>query len=326
MRCRRCLIYVLCISLVISLVAFPLSTRVAASFNSYTDSFFNTIAIDAEPDPFDYGYNVSVQGWWNDSGEGLADWCNPDNYCYVSDAYTWVQVSADNATYGYDEEYDYYAVTATALDTWSWRGMQPMNYYVQGETDYDLWYCWEGFCNEYQYFEGAYLTTTASPRWVGCGDNERTDILAEYVNYSVPVPACASFTQSRQSVYFTFSQINTGDYGSALVKDALIAPESSGYGIDVWRDYIGYGSRRITSAYRNPVRNESVNGAFKPIPSRHMYGDAADFFNQSGTEDEWWAMYNAAWKALADYVEPQDGPCRLVCTHSDWRGHGGSYQ
>jgi hypothetical protein len=157
-----------------------------------------------------------------------------------------------------------------------------------------------------------------------CAD-ERTNIIQEYTQYSFGfIPTCPDFTQTRRSGDFQFSELNSGDYSWALVRDPFIAASSSGYGLDRWRDEYG-GSRIMNSAYRNPVRNANVGGAFNP-PSRHMFGDAGDLRNQSFTEAEWTNMSNAASRANADFIEPRTGPCGLACVHADWRSHSGGYQ
>jgi len=123
-------------------------------------------------------------------------------------------------------------------------------------------------------------------------------------------------------VYFSFAEINTGDYTWALVRDPLIAAASSAFGLDAWRTNYG-GPRIINSAYRNPARNAAVGGAAQ---SRHMYGDAADLRNQTGTVAEWDAMVRAAKNANADFIEDSLGPCGLSCVHADWRNHAGGYR
>jgi hypothetical protein len=101
----------------------------------------------------------------------------------------------------------------------------------------------------------------------------------------------------------------------------LVVPASSGYGLDMWRQL--YGSPRIiNSGYRDPVHNAAVGG--KPA-SRHMFGDAVDLQNESGTQQEWQTMYNLAGSsenqtgAKADWREPPTGHCQLNCVHADWR-------
>jgi len=107
----------------------------------------------------------------------------------------------------------------------------------------------------------------------------------------------------------------------------MTVASSSGYGLDDWR--VQYGSARtINSAYRNPKHNSAVGGASN---SRHMWGDAADFNNNSysstncGTGSacltEWTNMQNAAIAAHRDYLEPSTGPCGYKCVHADWRNH-----
>jgi hypothetical protein len=150
-------------------------------------------------------------------------------------------------------------------------------------------------------------------------------MIQEYVNYAVtPYPTCPDFTQTAHAVYFAFSELNTGDYSWGLIRLPLTTASSSGYGLDDWR--VNYGASRIVnSAYRNPVRNAAVGGAFSP-PSRHMFGDATDLRNQSGLMAEYNAMVSAAQAANADFIEPTNGPCGTACTHADWRNHSGGYQ
>ena len=126
----------------------------------------------------------------------------------------------------------------------------------------------------------------------------------------------------RQSVYFQFSELNTGDHSWALIRQPLIVGAGTGYGLDKWRENYG-GSRIVNSAYRNPVRNANVGGAQN---SRHMYGDASDLRNNSVTQQEWDSMVTAAENAFASWIEPVNGPCGLGCTHADWRYVTGGYQ
>jgi hypothetical protein len=164
---------------------------------------------------------------------------------------------------------------------------------------------------------------------VNCGD-VRDTIVGEYLTYSVNLtPMCTNFTQSAHSVYFAFSELRKGDdYSWALIRLPLTVASTSGYGLDRWRENYG-AARTANSVYRNPAHNALVGGAAQ---SRHMYGDAADLTNDSGTSLEWNAMVSAAGSsangtgALADFVEPLSGPCGLACTHADWRSHSGGYQ
>jgi hypothetical protein len=154
-----------------------------------------------------------------------------------------------------------------------------------------------------------------------CGD-ERDTIIAEYATYGVGwTPDCADFSQTAHSDHFTFQELNvTGDYSWGVIENALTIPETSSYGLERWRKEYG-ASRIINSGYRNPKHNSDVGGA---KDSRHMYGDAADVRNESGTEDEWSKMQAAASRAKADYIEPREGPCKLACVHADWRATSGA--
>jgi Peptidase M15 len=151
----------------------------------------------------------------------------------------------------------------------------------------------------------------------GCGD-QRDAIIAEYTMATInPTPTCASFSQTAHSTYFTFGELNTGNFSWIIARAPITVNQSAGYGLDRWR--FNYGSARIVnSAYRNPVRNAAVGGA---NASRHMFGDAVDLRNVTQTQAEYDAMYVAAQNAGADYIEPTTLPCGLGCSHADWRLH-----
>lgn len=208
-----------------------------------------------------------------------------------------------------------------------------MQYYDEGNQSYDD-YSGYSFLPGYSYpfdwlfnppfqFANHYPVSIhlGSTYVQSCG-NPRDAIVAEYSQYGVSLTAaCADFTQTRHGQYFTFGELNTGDYGWALIRDPLVIAQNSGYGLDRWR--AEYGSGRVcNSCYRNPVHNANVGGAAQ---SRHMYGDAADLRNVTRTEGEWTAMQQAAQRANADFIEPRNGPCDIGCVHADWRGHGGAY-
>jgi hypothetical protein len=155
-----------------------------------------------------------------------------------------------------------------------------------------------------------------------CGD-QRDDIRREYVTHRVNLrPACQDFTQTRHGTYFTFNELNTGDFNWALIRDPLIVNEVNNYGLNRWRLEYG-GPRIVNSAYRNPARNARVGGV---ATSRHMHGDAADLRNVTQTVNEYNSMAQAAGRANADFIEPLNGPCMLGCVHADWRNHAGGYR
>jgi len=154
-------------------------------------------------------------------------------------------------------------------------------------------------------------------------------------------PNCFEFTNSAASANFpSFSAIAPGNT-YALIKNPLVVPASSGYGLDEW--VVAYkASRIINSSYRTPQHNQDEQG--RP-GSRHMFGDAVDLRNetcpsstnpctsQAGIQ-EWVRMVNAAGGvvsadlntvtvnntgARASWIEPRSGHCGLNCTHADWR-------
>jgi uncharacterized repeat protein (TIGR03803 family) len=176
---------------------------------------------------------------------------------------------------------------------------------------------------------------------VPCGD-ERDKIIAEYKQYKVYditksrkkdvlfVPSCADFTQSAHSVYYSFNNLNVSDngiYSWALIRYPLVAPSSTGFGLDKWVELIPPEYKpdvvpKINSGYRSPAKNKSVGGT---PGSRHMFGDAIDLQNISGTIAEYKALANAAKMADKSFIEPLTGPCQLACVHTDWRDKPGSY-
>jgi uncharacterized membrane protein len=162
-----------------------------------------------------------------------------------------------------------------------------------------------------------------------CND-VRDQLIKEYSDYGVTLfPTCTQLTQMAHSAYFTFSEINTpcpsqstAEFSWALVRQPFVAPASSKYGLDAWRTAFG-GPRIINAGYRDPAQNGLCGGV--PSTSRHMYGDAADLQNQSRTEAEWSAMYQAAKVAHASWREDRNGPCGIGCVHADWRKREGAY-
>ena len=153
-------------------------------------------------------------------------------------------------------------------------------------------------------------------------------------------PNCFEFTNSAHSGSYSFSDISTpGSSGRqwALIKQPLVFPASSGRGLDAWlqnyRTITGnlQASRTITSGYRDPVQNQAVGG--RQTASRHMFGDAIDFQNQScvgrppgpclatrpGAVAEWNNMIRAAQLAGADFTEATTDVCNYACAHADWR-------
>jgi hypothetical protein len=91
----------------------------------------------------------------------------------------------------------------------------------------------------------------------------------EYVTHGIPVPRRQSFTQSKGSAHFSFAELNSGDYGWAIISDRLLA------GLETMRTEVGDRILTITSGYRNPAHNATA-GDTAVFNSRHQYGDAAD--------------------------------------------------
>jgi hypothetical protein len=153
-----------------------------------------------------------------------------------------------------------------------------------------------------------------------CGD-ERDDIIAEYELFPVALsPTCEDFTQTASSVYFSHAELSvTNPYAWSIIRNALIAPASAGYGADRWRQLYG-GPRIVESGYRPPAHNDAVDGTSQ---SRHMFGDALDLRVESRTQAEAEAMVDAAEDANAGFfyigISSIDGNPGWV--HADWRNH-----
>lgn len=175
---------------------------------------------------------------------------------------------------------------------------------------------------------------------IGCGD-ERDEIIAEYVKNGVrfyadpqsPAPRCTDFTSIGHTEIYSFQDLMLpGDdyesYGLGILGDALVAPASSGHGLDLWVSILDESSvRPINSAYRNPAHNASVGGAPQ---GRHQWGDAVDLRNYSNTLKEYLLLANAARAARASWIEEPVAPytCRPGkgnCVHADWRYLTSSY-
>ncbi len=157
----------------------------------------------------------------------------------------------------------------------------------------------------------------------GCGD-ERDNLIQQYKDFNVVdstsgapfVPTCHDFTQTADNNSFSFAEFNVNNtFSWALIRTPLLL------GVDLW--IATYGSpRHINSAYRNPQHNNAVGGAPR---SRHMFGDATDLRNETGSQQEWNAMHQAAQTIQADWIENINGPCQLNCVHADWRVTAGPY-
>jgi hypothetical protein len=153
---------------------------------------------------------------------------------------------------------------------------------------------------------------------LGCGD-ERTDIIAEYVNLEVKdtwknglhssgvafVPKCNQFTTSAHppTPDITFADlIKSDDYSAALIKRPLTI-DSQKYGLMLLRQALDDRFHRkpiINSAYRNPAHNADLPGPVADKTSRHMFGDAVDFANQSQGLAECGEMRHVAALAATD--------------------------
>jgi hypothetical protein len=187
-----------------------------------------------------------------------------------------------------------------------------------------------------------------------CGNNS-DNLVAEYAANKITdittgqrfSPICKQASQSAHSSFFYFNEINNPcpslneqpEFPFALIRNPLVIPDSSGYGLDAWRQNYG-SSRIINSGFRDPSQNTAC-GSTATSGSRHMFGDAVDLRNQSRTVMEWNNMFTAANDAGADYIEYPTEACEggtfhidvngetyagcIGWTHADWRDHSGEY-
>jgi Peptidase M15 len=194
---------------------------------------------------------------------------------------------------------------------------------------------------------------------VTCGDPDLDKLGEEYEDYGgLDVtftldnpPACADFTQTARSVYFTFNDLNRPSpnaaplYNWALIRYPLSAQAfvNGSAGLDAWVALLNP-PQIINSGYRSPSQNAAAGGA---PSSRHMWGDAVDLQNQvhpsgpprecnpqypndpmadSPCVTEYNRMVKMAIKAGRSYIEPPELPCHYNCVHVDWRNLVGPFQ
>lgn len=122
----------------------------------------------------------------------------------------------------------------------------------------------------YWSFAGANQSSNATSPL--CGDSNANLLIAEYGSHPVVeayfplpwprfAPNCFELTKSASSANFKFSDLNkpgptkNPEFQWALIKYPLIAPASSGYGLDRWVQLIGY-VPTLNSGYRDPKQNE----------------------------------------------------------------------
>jgi hypothetical protein len=143
----------------------------------------------------------------------------------------------------------------------------------------------------------------------------------EYVT-AIPhrqVPSPAEFTQTKHCANFTFTQLNTGDYTWAVLRDVMLtrldqianAMNDKHYPI------------QLNSVYRNPRRSDAAGG--RPS-SRHQYGDAVDLqvFHWPGhgrpTDKDWHQLARGADRRGSPLIYRTTCSSGRGHVHVDWRG------
>lgn len=143
-----------------------------------------------------------------------------------------------------------------------------------------------------------------------CGD-QRDQIVAEYEELGSPYyPTCDLFTQDTGDPTYTFSMLNYGTYSWAILRPYFIS------GLHSLADL---GSFTITSAYRNPAKEQAIDQqygyTFTP-GSRHLYGDAVDVASSGKSQ---WTTYQTDGHQIGACVEPSGVQGNYAHTHLDWR-------
>jgi hypothetical protein len=128
---------------------------------------------------------------------------------------------------------------------------------------------------------------------------ELDQLRLEYVSLSIPCPPPYEFSQGKSCGYAGSAELyQDSAYSWGILPDELLAKIDLIGGAFATKGWVTAGGRRITSAYRSPMRNAAVGGARY---SRHMYGRAADFhvFDLNGDggitkAQDWQPMMNEA--------------------------------
>jgi|RhiMetdeSRZDD1v2_1073273.scaffolds.fasta_scaffold08603_6 hypothetical protein len=282
------------------------------------------------------GFSATWKDWWDaDSGETCDYWdWDPEfgEYC-VSWTYweNWVSVrprlytpSGNLAAAGYARAWSYARLdlvpfSPTEYGTWTHLG----DHYVEQDL-----YTEDGPFLYYRGTEVSYLGGTGQQASNSCGDPDLDSLIAMYRRNPNPpsgqpkVPTCSHFRNFPRSAlvsrYFTWGDLNHPEdnpHNWAIVSGLMAN------GVDTTQDYYGDGTV-ITSGYRSP--DVTGGGSYY-----HMWGRAGDqkaYWWPAGiiAEDVWTSLYNAAWSAGAEWVEPYNyNPCNCPSdsrthVHSQW--------
>lgn len=148
---------------------------------------------------------------------------------------------------------------------------------------------------------------------IDCGD-ERTDIIAEYLQFGAPnPPSCGDFATGGSSLFFSWSEMNGGFSTGNPHQPWGVIRSVLWNGLDATR--LAYGSPVIVnSGYRCPHGNASVGGASS---SKHMEGIAADIRPVA-------AQISPSELALLRHLAETDGGATFAevyssHVHVDWR-------
>ncbi|MCE2434385.1 MAG: hypothetical protein J4F29_15910 [Candidatus Latescibacteria bacterium] len=108
--------------------------------------------------------------------------------------------------------------------------------------------------------------------------SQTEDIIQEYTDEEIKEPEESDFVDTYEDEldYFNDSELNSGEY------EEFIADEEYWDFMDHLRSFLG-DSITLSSAYRNPEKNDSVGGARNSI---HQYGGASDLVAVGGVHWE----------------------------------------
>ncbi len=155
------------------------------------------------------------------------------------------------------------------------------------------------------------LTFTVPAPPTGCGDPQKDAPIAEHENPQYQqtwAPACGDLANSAGSAHFSFSELNSGHYSWAIIRDYFLS------GTECVRAAGENQPMTVNSGYRNPAKQMQVNPGSPD--SRHTRGDAADVAETNPTRR---LKFKQTWgPGCGACVEPLDDTPTWV--HFDWRG------
>ena len=151
----------------------------------------------------------------------------------------------------------------------------------------------------------------------------RDVIRQEYRNHSIAIPTRGQFNTPVATANFTVAEINNTAYPIIVGTPGNIAQSTRNQWNSLIGQQIGSGQTNygltISSAWRNPERNEAVGGV---VNSNHQTGNAVDLVipNISSvatatglTQTQLWCLLESAGDAVGTGI-PESGATQVACT------------